>query len=383
MSSLFGRLFGGDDAPEPVLPEEPEAPQTLASPADGSLFGYLRAAREAGASDVLLQAGSVPYARLEGALVRFDTEALDAWKADVFSDALCKLGGEAARRLDSDFCVEPEGLGRYRVNVHHQRNGWAASVKVIPDELPTLESLALPEDLVDLTAFRQGLVLVTGPSNCGKSSTLAALVGHVNRTRPDHVVTIEDPIEFVFTSDRANVTQREVGPHTRTFDGALRAALREDPDVVLVSEMRDLETIRTAIVAAETGHLVMGTLHTRDAISTVNRMVDLFPAREQSQVRTMLAGTLRAVVSQVLLPRKGGGRRVCAYELLRVTAAASTHIREGRTHQLLSLLQTGRRHGMIDLDARLQQLLGDGLIDRDTARDAAKDPDRFAEGGMA
>jgi twitching motility protein PilT len=376
MSSLFGRLFGGDE-PEPEAQPEPEVVVTLAPPVDESLFGYLRVAREAGASGLLLQAGSVPYARLEGALVRFDAPVLDADRADVFADALGKLGGEAARALDSDFCIEPDGLGRFRVNVHHQRVGWASCVKIIPAELPTLESLGLPEELVDLTAFRQGLVLVTGPANCGKSSSLAAFVGHVNRTRPDHVVTIEDPIEFVFTSDKANVTQREVGPHTRTFDGALRAALREDPDVVLVSEMRDLETIRTAIVAAETGHLVMGTLHTRDAISTVNRMVDLFPAREQTQVRTMLAGTLRAVVSQVLLPRKGGGRRVCAYELLRVTPAAATHIRDGRTHQLVSLLQTGRRHGMIDLDTRLQQLVTEGLIDRETARDAAKDPDRF------
>ncbi len=385
MSSLFDRMFGGggaDSEPQPEPAGRAVAPPTLEPPADGSLFGYLRAAREAGASDLLLQAGSVPCARLEGALVRFATAPLAADKADVFADALCKLGGETSRALDSDFCIEPQGLGRFRVNVHHQRGGWAAAAKIISGELPTLASLGLPEDLLDLTAFRQGLVLVTGPSNCGKSATLAALVGHVNRTRAEHVVTIEDPIEFVFQSDRANVTQRQVGPHTRTFDGALRAALREDPDVVLVSEMRDLETIRTAIVAAETGHLVMGTLHTRDAISTLNRIVDLFPAREQTQVRTMLAGTLRAVLSQVLLPRRGGaGRRVCAYELLRVTPAAATHIRDGRSHQLLSLLQTGRRHGMIDLDARLQQLVKEGLIERKIARDVAKDPSRF--GGEA
>ena len=379
MPSLFDRLFGAEGEPEPEAPQQRESPATLAPPADGSLFGYLRIAREAGASDVLLQAGSVPYARLEGALVRFDTAALDAPRADIVAAALCKLGGQPARGLDSDFCIEVEDLGRFRVNVHHQRGGWAASAKIIPLRLPTLETLALPAELAELTAFRQGLVLVTGPANSGKSSTLAAFLAHVNGTRAEHVVTIEDPIEFVFASDRANVTQRQVGPHTRTFGGALRAALREDPDIVLVSELRDLETIRTAIVAAETGHLVMGTLHTRDAISTINRVVDLFPAREQPQVRTMLAGTLRAVLSQVLLPRKGGGRRVCAYELLRVTPAAATHIREARTHQLLSLLQTGRRHGMIDLDARLQQLVAEGLIDRATARDAAKDPDRFGE----
>jgi len=378
MSSLFGRLFGADNEPEPEIEQEPEAPAILDPPSDGSLFGYLRAARAAGASDLLLQAGSVPYARVEGELKRFDTEPLGEERAAVFADALRKIGDEDEGR-DLDFCIDPPDLGRFRVNVHHHRLGWAASIKVIAHDIPTLADLGLPEELYDLTAFRQGLVLVTGPSNSGKTSTLAALVTHVNSTRPDHVVTIEDPIEFVFESDQANVTQRQVGPDTRTFDGALRAALREDPDVVLVSELRDLETIRTAIVAAETGHLVMGTLHTRDAIATINRVLDLFPARERAQVRTTLAGTLRAVVSQVLLPRKGGGRRVCAYELLKVTSAASTHIRDGRTHHLLSLLQTGRRHGMIDLDAQLQKHVAEGLIERETARAAAKDPGRFEE----
>jgi twitching motility protein PilT len=376
MTSLFGRLFGADDESEPDAPLEPERPEVLPPPTDGSLFGYLREARAAGASDLLLQAESVPYARVEGALIRFDAAPLPADRAAVFADALRKMGQQGAGR-DLDFCIQHEDTGRCRVNVHHHLHGWAASIKLIAQEIPDLASLALPDDLYDLTAFRQGLVLVTGPSNSGKTSTLAALVAHVNATRPDHVVTIEDPIEFVFQSERANVTQRQVGPDTRTFGGALRAALREDPDVVLVSEMRDLDTIRTAIVAAETGHLVMGTLHTRDAISTVNRVLDLFPARERAQVRTTLSGTLRAIVSQVLLPRKNGGRRVCAYELLKVTAAASTHIRDGRTHHLLSLLQTGRRHGMIDLDAQLQRHVADGLIDVDTARAAAKDPGRF------
>ncbi len=376
MSSLFGRLFGADDDPEPEIEQQTVAAELLAPPTDSSLFGYLRAARDAAASDLLLQAESIPYVRIEGALVRFDAPPLAPDRAAVFADALRKIGGED-EALDLDFCIETQDLGRFRVNVHHHRRGWAASIKVIAQEIPTLEGLGLPDDLYELTGYRQGLVLVTGPSNSGKTSTLASLVAHVNRTRPDHVVTIENPIEFVFQSDRANVTQRQVGPDTRTFDGALRAALREDPDVVLVSELRDLATIRTAIVAAETGHLVMGTLHTRDAISTINRVLDLFPARERAQVRTTLAGTLRAVVSQVLLPRKGGGTRVCAFELLKVTAAAATHIRDGRTHQLLSLLQTGRRHGMIDLDAQLRVHLDEGRIDRETARATAKDPGRF------
>jgi twitching motility protein PilT len=223
---------------------------------------------------------------------------------------------------------------------------------------------------------------VTGPSNCGKSSTLAALLDRVNRTRRDHAITIEDPIEFVFKSELANVTQRQVGPHSKSFASALRASLREDPDVILVSELRDLDTIRTAIVAAERGHLVLGTLHTIDAASTLNRILDVFPPKEQKQIRTMLAGSLRAIVSQRLLPRKGGGRRVPAYEILRVTPAVATLIRDGRTNQLPSALQTGRRLGMIDFDTRLEELVATGRIDAATAMRHAKNPARFGGGGI-
>ncbi len=379
MSSFFGRLFGGGAEPAPEEEAAPAASALPAPPADGALVGYLRAARELGAAALVLQAGSVPYLRVAGEVVRFDAPPLDAQRAEAYAAETCALGG-VARGVDLDFCIEPAGLGRFRVNVHHHARGAALAAKVVARDVPYLADLGLPEELYELTAYRQGLVLVTGPGNCGKSTTLAALVGHVNRTRAEHVVTIEDPIEIVFASERALVTQREVGPHTRTFDGALRAALREDPDVVLVSELRDLETIRTALIAAETGHLVMGTLHTRDAVSTLNRVFDLFPARERTQVRAMLAGTLRAVVSQVLLPRRGGGRRVCAYEILRVTPAVATHIRDGRTHQLASLLQTGRRHGMLDLDACLGQLVSAGAIDVESARAAAKDAKRFGGG---
>jgi len=221
------------------------------------------------------------------------------------------------------------------------------------------------------------MVLCTGPAGCGKTSTLAALIRRINEERREHIITIEDPIEYVYESASCNVTQRQLGPHTSSFSGALRAALREDPDVILVSELRDQETIRTAVVAAETGHLVLGTLHTRDAAGTVSRLVDVFAAEEQEQVRTMIAASLRCVISQRLLPRAGGGRRVPAYEILMVTPAVSRLIRDGRTHQLSSQLQIGRRLGMIDLDTRLEQMVEQGLIDRDTALENANDPRRL------
>ena len=208
----------------------------------------------------------------------------------------------------------------------------------------------------------------------------SALLNEINRTRREHVVTIEDPIEFLFQSDLCNVTQRQLGPHTTSFFRALRAALREDPDIIFVSELRDQETIRTAVVAAETGHLVLASLHTRDAASTVSRLLDVFPPQEQDQVRTMVAASLRTVISQRLLPRVGGGRRVPAYEIMTVTPAIANVIRDGRTHQIPGQLQTGRRLGMIDLDARLQEMVDEGLIARETAAHHAKNPKRFLDG---
>ncbi len=372
--------------------------ELLPAPAGRDLVGFLTAARALDASDVHLAAGAVPFARIEGEVRRFDAPPLSREEADAVAAELRRRAGAdhgtdpragagdgtgagtstiTADTNDLDVCVDVDDLGRFRVNLHRARRGAAASMKCIPREVRDLAALGLPETLYDLTDLRVGLVLVTGPSNSGKSSTLAALLQRVNETRMDHVITIEDPIEIVFRSQGCNVTQREVGPHTRTFSSALRAALREDPDVILVSELRDLETIRTAIVAAETGHLVLGTLHTVDAASTLNRILDVFPAREQPQVRAMLSGSLRAVVSQRLIPRQGGGRRVPAYEILRDTPAVATMLREGRTHQLASALQTGRRHGMLDLDTRLAELVAQGLVARDVARDHAKDPTRF------
>ncbi len=351
----------------------------LPSPPDLSLGAFLHETRSRGASDLHLAAGSVPCVRRHGELQRFDMEPLSVDVAERLGAELLALAGEADGK-DVDFCIDAPGQGRFRVNLHRQHRGVGMALKCIPLEIPDLEELGLPESFYRVTDYRVGLVLVTGPTGCGKSSTLAALVQRINETRQEHVITIEDPIEFVFRSASCNITQREVGPHTRSFRGALRAALREDPDVILVSELRDVDTMRTAIIAAETGHLVLGTLHTADAISTINRLLDAFPPREQRQIRAMVAGSLRTVISQRLLPRAGGGTRVPACEILHVNSAVSGQIRDGRTSQLASILQIGRKRGMIDLDARLEELIEEGEITWETARRYAKDARRFGGG---
>jgi len=344
------------------------------------LTQFLATAREAGASDVQLSAGSVPWMRVEGELNRFPEAQLESNEVDALAVELLGIA-EAEAGRDVDFSIALEDLGRFRCNVHRHDRGTGISLKCIPQELPDLESLGLPDSLEDLTWYRTGMVLVTGPTVCGKSSTLAALLQRVNSTRREHVITIEEPIEFTFPNDQCNVTQREVGKHTKTFENALRAALREDPDVILVSELRDLRAIRTAIIAAETGHLVLATLHTRDAASTVNRIIDVFPPAEQDQIKTMVAASLRTVICQQLLPRKGGGRRVPAYEIMKVTPAVSNLIRDGKSHLIPGQLQLGRKHGMIDLDTRLQEMVTEGLITTETARDHAVNPKRFGDAG--
>jgi twitching motility protein PilT len=341
---------------------------------------FLAEARRREASDLHLSAGAVPYVRVEGEIVRLPRGELEEREAEELAAQCAKLG-RVEPGLDVDFCFEAAELGRFRVNLHRQARGAGLAIKCIPLRVLPLAELGLPPSLEETTWYRTGMVLATGPAGCGKTCTLAALLQQVNRSRRDHVVTIEDPIEFVFPSEGCNVTQRQVGPHTRSFSRALRAALREDPDVILVSELRDVETIRTAVVAAETGHLVLGTLHTRDAAATVSRLIDVFPAAEQDQIRTMVAASLRTVISQRLLPRLGGGRRVPAYEILHVTPAVAHLIRDGRAHQIPSQLQTGRRQGMIDLDARLEEMVAQGLIAMETARHHAKNRKRFGDEG--
>jgi twitching motility protein PilT len=267
---------------------------------------------------------------------------------------------------DHDYAYALEGAGRFRVNLFFDHKGPGAVFRLIPEKIPSAQELGLPAVITEMCNHTKGLVLVTGPTGSGKSTTLAAMIDHINNTRPDHIITIEDPIEFVHPNKRCLVNQREVSRHTKGFKRALKAALREDPDIVLVGELRDLETIAIAIETAETGHLVFGTLHTSTAPSTVNRIIDQFPAGQQAQIRMMLASSLRGVISQTLLKKLGGGR-IAAHEILVSTAAVSALIREGKTHQLLSCMQTGAKDGMRLLTDVLVDLTRQGLISPEEA----------------
>jgi twitching motility protein PilT len=310
-------------------------------------------------SDLHLSSKQRPRMRVQGDLLELKRYLPP--KSDELKERLWKITPERNRKEfeekhDTDFAVELPGQARFRVNLFEDRAGIGAVFRQIPFEIPTFEQLGLPEVLRSLAHLTKGLVLVTGPTGSGKSTTLAALVDLVNESRPDHIITIEDPIEFVHTSKRSLIHQREPGVHTLSFAQALRAALREDPDVLLVGEMRDLETIAIAIETAETGHLVMGTLHTSTAPSTVERIVDQFPSDRQEQIRMMLAESLRAVVSQTLLKKIDGGR-IAAFEILICTPAVANLIREGKTFQIASAMQTGRQVGMMTQTDSLYELV--------------------------
>ncbi len=297
--------------------------------------------------------GTVPIKPEEMTTVLREVTADDHWEK--FED-----------ELDHDYAYALEGAGRFRVNLFFDHKGPGAVFRLIPEKIPSAQELGLPAVITEMCNHTKGLVLVTGPTGSGKSTTLAAMIDHINNTRPDHVITIEDPIEFVHPNKRCLVNQREVSRHTKGFKRALRAALREDPDIVLVGELRDLETIAIAIETAETGHLVFGTLHTSTAPSTVNRIIDQFPAGQQSQIRMMLASSLRGVISQTLCKKLGGGR-VAAHEILVSTAAVSALIREGKTHQILSCMQTGAKDGMRLLTDVLVDLVRQGLVSQEEA----------------
>ncbi|MFP4182503.1 MAG: type IV pilus twitching motility protein PilT [Thiohalospira sp.] len=322
-----------------------------------------------GASDLHLSAGMPPLLRIDGELRRVNTPELD----DRTVQALVQgIMSERQRRTyeeeqELDFAVELAGLGCFRVNAFHQNRGAGAAFRHIPGEILDLDRLGAPGVLRELAALRTGLVLVTGPTGSGKSTTLAAMVDHKNRNEAGHILTIEDPIEFVHDSRRGLVNQREIHRDTNTFQAALRSALREDPDTILVGELRDLETIRLALTAAETGHLVFGTLHTSSAAKTIDRVIDVFPAAEKDMIRSMLAESLRGVVAQVLLKASGGGR-VAAHEILVGTSAVRNLIREDKVAQLYSVMQTGQSAGMSTLDQSLQQLVSRGSVAREEAR---------------
>ncbi|MEO5363074.1 MAG: type IV pilus twitching motility protein PilT [Magnetococcus sp. DMHC-8] len=325
-----------------------------------------------GASDLHLSAGIPPLIRVDGDIRRINVPVLEhdqvrAFVYDIMND---KQRKEYEEFLETDFSFEIPGLARFRVNAFNQNRGAAAVFRTIPSTILTLEQLAAPAIFKEFAELPRGLVLVTGPTGSGKSTTLAAMVDHKNRTEYGHILTLEDPIEFVHQPQKCLINQREVHRDTRSFEAALRSALREDPDVILVGEMRDLETIRLALSAAETGHLVFGTLHTTSAAKTIDRVVDVFPAAEKEMIRTMLSESLRAVISQNLLKRKGGGR-VAAHEIMVGTPAIRNLIRENKIAQMYSSIQTGRKMGMQTLEQCLQELVAEGLITREMARDKA------------
>ncbi len=325
----------------------------------------LQEAAEKGASDLHLSTGEPPALRLHGDLQRTERPKLDAAQVHALVESIMNDEQKAHFRsnLECDFATELQGIGRYRVNVFQQNRGPGAVLRSIPTKIPTMEQLGLPPVFKEMCQKERGLVLVTGPTGSGKSTTLAAMVREINETWDAHILTVEDPIEFVHEPIRCVVNQREVGPHTKSFTNALRSALREDPDVILVGEMRDLETISLAITAAETGHLVFGTLHTSSAPKTVDRIIDAFPGDQQAQIRSMLSESLEAVVAQTLLKKVGGGR-VAAQEILIGVPAVRNLIREQKLHQIPGMMQTGKAVGMCTLEMALQELVKKNLIDK-------------------
>jgi twitching motility protein PilT len=317
-----------------------------------------------GASDLHLRSGEPPLLRLQGELVRDERPVIPAARLEVMLQAIMtpKEIAEFREGGDTDWAYEIEGLARFRCNAGRDRHGAMGVFRVIPTTVRTADEMGLSREVQNLCYLTKGLVVVTGPTGSGKSTTLAALVDLINRTRTDHIITIEDPIEFVHQSKKCLVTQRQVGLHTRSFKHALRAALREDPDIVLVGEMRDLETVSIAIETAETGHLVFGTLHTTTAASTIDRIIDQFPADRQAQVRVMLSESLRGVIAQTLCKKLGGGR-VAAREVLLSIPAVSNLIREGKTFQIPSIMQTNRKAGMVTLNDALMELVDARLVE--------------------
>ncbi|MES2855795.1 MAG: type IV pilus twitching motility protein PilT [Bdellovibrionota bacterium] len=320
---------------------------------------------EKDASDLHLAAGSPPCLRLHGEMHTLEYQELtnEDCQALIFEILTEKQKKLFIENWELDCSYSLEGVGRFRVNVFMQRKGMGAVFRVIPTKIKTAEELGLPPELMDLIKVHKGLICVTGPTGSGKSTTLAALIDYINANETSHILTIEDPIEFVHGNKKSLVNQREVGGHTKSFANALKAALREDPDIILVGEMRDLETIQLALTAAETGHLVFGTLHTNNAHKTVDRIIDVFPDTQQAQIRVMLSESLRGVIAQALLPRSDKPGRVAAIEVMVNTKAVANLIREGKTFQVPSAMQTGKKEGMITYETAIEKLLAKGVID--------------------
>jgi twitching motility protein PilT len=324
---------------------------------------------EVGASDLHMTSGRKPVLRVDGEMVTIEEcEAItpDQMRQILFEITPAVNVSQFQNEHDTDFAYEIENLARFRANLFEDNRGPGGVFRVIPAEILTAEQLGLPASVMDLCSLSKGLVLVTGPTGSGKSTTLAGMIDHINATRSEHIITIEDPIEFVHGDRKCLVNQREVGGHTESFKRALRAALREDPDIILVGELRDLETIEIALETAETGHLVFGTLHTTTAASTVDRIIDQFPADRQAQIRTMLSGSLKGVVAQTLCKKVGGGR-CAALEILLVNSGVASLIREGKTHQITSQMQMGGKAGMRLMNDSLAELVQSGTVSPDEA----------------
>jgi twitching motility protein PilT len=331
------------------------------------------------ASDLHLAVGLPPVLRIDGQLRPMDRPPLTPSVAREMIYSI--LTQDQRQKLETDWEVDLSyslyGQARFRVNAYFQRGTLGAAFRLVPTVIKTVDELGLPKVLHTFSQKPRGLVLVTGPTGSGKSTTLAAIIDEINETRNDHIITIEDPIEFLHHHKRCVIHQREVGSDTKAFPVALRSALRQDPDIILIGEMRDLETIQIALTAAETGHLVFATLHTQDCPQTIDRMIDVFPPHQQEQIRVQIAGTLEGIVTQQLLPRVGGAGRVVACEVLIATPAARNLIREGKTHQLYTVMQTGGQYGMQTMNSSLAELVRRGLITREMALQRSSVPDEL------
>lgn len=343
-----------------------------------SIEEILIKAKNQGASDVHITVGIPPKMRVNGRLITMEGYP-KLLPADTLEAALEIMSPKQKEIFDDkgefDLSFSISQVGRFRVNVFKQRNSVAMAFRLVGTEIPSPEELGVPSSVIDLYDRKRGLVLVTGPTGSGKSTTLAAIIDRINHKRDAHIITLEDPIEYLHHHDLSMVNQREIGMDSNSYAGALRAALREDPDVILVGEMRDYETISVAITAAETGHLVLSTLHTIGAASTVDRIIDVFPPHQQQQIRVQLANVLEAVISQQLIPTADGKGRVAAFEVLHANTAVRNLIREGKSHQLPSVMQTNRKLGMIIMDEAILQLFYEGKINEEMAIQFAQDPE--------
>lgn len=338
----------------------------------------IKFARENNYSDIHLTADLSPVFRKNGEIIISEIDIKDETIEEIIISMLDEIQLESvSKKKDIDFCYVLDSGERQRVNIYHQNGKLCSAIRILNDIIPTFEALSLPPVIQKLATEPRGLILVTGPTGSGKSTTLAAIIDYINSTRKGHILTVEDPIEYLHKHKHSIVHQREVGKDVESFELALRSALREDPDVILVGEMRDLETISAAITAAETGHLVLSTLHTIGAANTVDRIIDVFPPHSQSQVRTQLASVLRGVITQQLLPLEDGSSRVAAFEIMTGTDSVLNLIRENKCHQISSVLQTGTKDGMCSLNASLAKLVNQNLVSLDEALKKASDKNEF------